>query len=287
MCYRKNSYGATVFDRYFFEKDLFGNIVAVYNDSGTKVASYCYDAWGNCTVLTNVNGIGAMNPFRYRGYYLDTETNLYYLQSRYYDSYVGRFINADGQLNGGLLGYNLFAYCENNPVMYIDPTGELFREIFDQILNYILFCFALASDIMNFDPNNEDEEKVLQSYFFSCYKGTLVIRTNFDRSGTFGIIFLSRYVSNTPEDDVRHEYGHIVQMRELGVLKYTIYIAIPSALKLGNKLYYDKPWEISADLNGGVVSRVHSAEDIQDGWSYMRYHKHNNLLNWIMNQWGV
>ena len=65
-----------------------------------------------------------MNPFRYRGYYLDTETNLYYLQTRYYDSYTGRFINADGQLNGGLLGYNLFAYCENNPVMYVDPTGE-------------------------------------------------------------------------------------------------------------------------------------------------------------------
>ncbi len=65
-----------------------------------------------------------MNPFRYRGYYLDTETNLYYLQSRYYDAYTGRFINADGQLNGGLLGYNLFAYCENNPVMYTDPTGE-------------------------------------------------------------------------------------------------------------------------------------------------------------------
>ncbi len=65
-----------------------------------------------------------MNPFRYRGYYLDTETNLYYLQSRYYDSYVGRFINADGQLNGGLLGYNLFAYCENNPVMRTDPYGN-------------------------------------------------------------------------------------------------------------------------------------------------------------------
>ena len=65
-----------------------------------------------------------MNPFRYRGYYLDTETNLYYLQSRYYDSYVGRFINADGQLNGGLLGNNMFAYCENNPVMRTDPNGN-------------------------------------------------------------------------------------------------------------------------------------------------------------------
>ena len=124
MMYRNSSYADKQFDYYLYEKDVFGNIIAIYNEAGTKVASYCYDAWGNCTVLTNVNGIGVMNPFRYRGYYLDTETNLYYLQTRYYDSYTGRFINADGQLNGAPLGYNLFAYCENNPVMYIDPDGE-------------------------------------------------------------------------------------------------------------------------------------------------------------------
>ena len=68
-----------------------------------------------------------MNPFRYRGYYLDNETNLYYLQSRYYDSYVGRFINADNAGNLGigdeLLSYSLFGYCANNPVMGSDPTG--------------------------------------------------------------------------------------------------------------------------------------------------------------------
>ena len=126
MMYRNSSYADKQFDYYLYEKDVFGNIIAIYNASGTKVASYCYDAWGNCTVLTNTNGIGTMNPFRYRGYYLDTETNLYYLQSRYYDSYVGRFINADGTINGNgdLIGYNLFAYCSNNPVMYVDPTGE-------------------------------------------------------------------------------------------------------------------------------------------------------------------
>ena len=69
-----------------------------------------------------------MNPFRYRGYYLDTETNLYYLQSRYYDAYTGRFINTDDASNLGigdeLLSYNLFGYCANNPVMGYDPTGE-------------------------------------------------------------------------------------------------------------------------------------------------------------------
>ena len=128
MMYRNSSYADKQFDYYLYEKDVFGNIIAIYNASGTKVASYCYDAWGNCTVLTNVNGVGTMNPFRYRGYYLDTETNLYYLQSRYYDAYTGRFINADGTINGNgdLIGYNLFAYCSNNPVMYTDITGSGF-----------------------------------------------------------------------------------------------------------------------------------------------------------------
>ena len=76
--------------------------------------------------LTGTN-IGAMyNPFRYRGYYYDTETGLYYLNSRYYDPDTGRFINADGYLNanGDLIGFNMYAYCSNNPIMYTDPSGE-------------------------------------------------------------------------------------------------------------------------------------------------------------------
>ena len=103
-------------------------IVAVYNESGTKVATYTYsDAWGNHSV-TYSNGGGSTgaqyNPFRYRGYYYDTDLGLYYLQSRYYDAKICRFINPDGQLNTDhILGTNLYAYCYNNPVMYIDPTG--------------------------------------------------------------------------------------------------------------------------------------------------------------------
>ena len=66
------------------------------------------------------------NPFRYRGYYYDTETGLYYLQSRYYNPAWGRFLNADGYINanGDLTGYNMYAYCSNNPIMYVDPTGQ-------------------------------------------------------------------------------------------------------------------------------------------------------------------
>ena len=66
-----------------------------------------------------------MNPFRYRGYYYDESSGLYYLNSRYYDANAGRFINADGELSGGgLQGYNLFAYCLNNPVNMSDPSGH-------------------------------------------------------------------------------------------------------------------------------------------------------------------
>ena len=68
--------------------------------------------------------LGVQNPFRYRGYCYDEETGWYYLQSRYYDPVTGRFISADEQINDGVLGANLFAYCENNPVNMSDPFGN-------------------------------------------------------------------------------------------------------------------------------------------------------------------
>ena len=84
---------------------------------------------GKLLSITDTSGtdIGALNPLRYRGYYYDTETGFYFLQSRYYDPTVGRFINADGQLSGvggDMQGYNLFAYCQNDPVNMSDPTGH-------------------------------------------------------------------------------------------------------------------------------------------------------------------
>ena len=112
---------------YYYIYNLQGDVIALADAAtGKLAATYTYDAWGKCTV-TNASGytIGTQNPFRYRGYYYDTETSLYYLQSRYYDPEVGRFINADGQLNGGALGYNMFAYCENDPANGCDPYGNM------------------------------------------------------------------------------------------------------------------------------------------------------------------
>ena len=107
-----------------------GDVLGIMNANGVEVVSYAYDAWGK---VLSVSGslsstVGAVNPFRYRGYYYDVEIGWYYLNARYYDPNVGRFLSPDTILgaNGGLQGYNLFAYCNNNPVMFADPSGNLY-----------------------------------------------------------------------------------------------------------------------------------------------------------------
>ena len=137
--YRENIYADNQFDCFFFEKNLQGDIVAICNDEGEKIGTYTYDAWGKHTIQT-VSGnswletaiVRHYNPFRYRGYYYDTDTGLYYLQSRYYDPQWGRFLNADGYINANrdILGYNMYAYCNNNPIMNIDPAGTCSRVFF-------------------------------------------------------------------------------------------------------------------------------------------------------------
>ena len=80
--------------KYYYEKNLQGDITGIYDAGGNLKAEYAYDAWGNPVVTVDIDGIGTLNPFRYRGYYYDTETGLYYLNSRYYDPKVGRWIHA-------------------------------------------------------------------------------------------------------------------------------------------------------------------------------------------------
>ena len=115
---------------FYYLYNLQGDVVAIVRaTTGQVVAKYSYDAWGKCTV-TNATGytIGDKNPFRYRGYYYDTETGFYYVSSRYYDPEIGRFINADDTeylgADGSVLSYNLFAYCMNNPVNRFDVDGN-------------------------------------------------------------------------------------------------------------------------------------------------------------------
>ena len=113
---------------YYYVVNLQGDVVAILNSTGQIVVGYTYDAWGRLLTTTGAlkDTLGLHNPLRYRGYVYDRETGLYYLQSRYYNPTIGRFINADGYVSTGqgLLGNNMFAYCANNPVNCVDPTGE-------------------------------------------------------------------------------------------------------------------------------------------------------------------
>ena len=116
-------YGGTM---YYYIKNLQGDIVKIINQAGTVYASYVYDAWGNIKSVSGDSTLRELNPFCYRGYVYDSESGLYYLQSRYYDPFTGRFINADvycDTQSGSPLSTNMFAYCENNSIFSFDPYG--------------------------------------------------------------------------------------------------------------------------------------------------------------------
>lgn len=129
--------------QYYYRKNLQGDIIGIYDSCGNLLGEYKYDAWGNILSQGGSN-ILTINPFRYRGYYYDEETGLYYLNSRYYDPETGRFISPDDvgvldetftQLNG----LNLYAYCYNNPVGYTDifghiPVANAFYKIYQSTL---------------------------------------------------------------------------------------------------------------------------------------------------------
>ena len=109
---------------YYYVTNLQGDVMYLVDSSGNQVAAYLYDPFGK--VLSSSGTMAEINPLRYRGYYQDSETGFYYLQSRYYDPAICRFINADSYASTGqgLVGYNAFAYCLNNPVNKSDPTGH-------------------------------------------------------------------------------------------------------------------------------------------------------------------
>ena len=141
---------------YYYVLNAQGDVVRIVDGSRSTVASYIYDPWGK--IISSSGTLADINPLRYRGYYYDSETGFYYLQSRYYDPEIGRFINADSYASTdatGLLSTNMFAYCENDPVNRSDPSGESWNTIsnwfsraWNRVKNWANCIFGAGSSVV-------------------------------------------------------------------------------------------------------------------------------------------
>lgn len=254
---------------YFYVKNIQGDIIQILDETFEIVVEYKYDAWGNLIDSYNNSSLGFdlsnLNPYRYRSYRFDNELGLYYLQSRYYDPSVGRFISPDSinYLDPNTpTGLNLYVYCGNNPVMYSNPSGNIAISITALIIigvmlftpiggvvtqtavsavNYIgMAVFSIWDkdvrgdmDAIGWNPFNSSEDKVLKSKKFSFYKGVPVFRygDNKTTSGfSFEVIGVGRGVASM--DLVKHEYGHSLQTMPLGPGTTLFLIAIPSLISI-------------------------------------------------------
>ena len=163
---------------YYYVKNAQGDVEAILNAEGTAYAEYRYDSWGKVIVALNSNGgtnientIAGINQIGYRGYFYDRDTGLYYLGSRFYDPETGRFISADGYLSTGqgITGYNMFAYCGDDPISKVDPYGEWECAISpDESITDLLreaFCAALG---------------IVAGYMLGTAAGTVIRKTVLD-----------------------------------------------------------------------------------------------------------
>ncbi len=233
-------YDAAGMHPYYYFRNGQGDIIGLFDSNGNIVARYSYDSWGNLLSIKDGSGnnktndtafIGYKNPLRYRGYYYDSETKLYYLQSRYYNPEWGRFLNADGIIgaNGGLKANNIFIYCSNNPINAKDSTGFKVESL-DLSINLSFFCGGAwtwsfvwdnhGSIATQFTPGVVvgSNAEITAGASYTCYDGYEKIQDMDKSTDTFsggvGTAFIGGFAGviddSLPGDGTDHVVGYTV-----------------------------------------------------------------------------
>ena len=119
--------------------------------------------------------------------------------------------------------------------------------------------------------------------------GTFVVRTNMKRSGSFGILFITHKTNEriNPEDVIRHEYGHTKQLEQLGIINFALFIGLPSWREWSTDSYYDRPWEVTADIYGGVQSRTPAQDKVETGETFYQLQKESCFKKYILPRYYV
>ena len=190
---------------YYYILNQQGDIMGFTDEDGEEEVSYYYDAWGDILDYGGDSEIAEANSLLYRGYVYDWETELYYLQSRYYDPVVGRFLNADDTdylgASGTTLGYNLYAYCENSIICYCDHTGNLLEASHTSILSAVK-AFAEVYNELSIKNMYEYATFIFRVYYFVVY-------------GFFKIKRIARYGYYTPWTDKSDRSVDISRIKKL------------------------------------------------------------------------
>ena len=184
--------------KYFYIRDFMSNILGLVDDSGNIVVKYKYDAYGNRISITDTSGcdLGNINPFRYKGYYYDDDVEMYYCKSRFYVPLWHRWLNSDS-INylepKNITSLNLFTYCNNNPVMYVDPTGRF--TILGLLISVGLsLAFEVLEDALDGNGMDHDWKDYLGagiSGIFGASSGNFVMNGIFSFAGGITDAWLS------------------------------------------------------------------------------------------------
>jgi RHS repeat-associated protein len=225
---------------FYYVRNGQNDIVGLANSSGDVIVQYIYDAWGNTISLLDISGInlGVINSYRYRGYRYDTETNFYYLNSRYYSPSIERFVNSDIAAiillaNDTSSSINQFAYCLDNPVMNVDPSGYLSVSV-QKISN------GLARVLMSLSDYDIRQMKYANSMIFYTQEagiGVAILATAGTTAVVLGGIGIAlAYVNNSISAGVdRDNYGKGATVEFIvRITYYTYYYPIWKTNRMGS-----------------------------------------------------